>query len=116
MCGIAGFECGEGWEGTAASLERSLANRGPDGSWTKRVGRYCLVQTRLAVIDRSPRVVYPMPNETENLWLLFNGEIYGVPRGCKKSCRHAVTSFEPAVTQRSSSTPTRSGASTPFLG
>ena len=44
------------------------------------MGRYCLVQTRLAVIDRSPRVVYPMPNETEDLWLLFNGEIYGFPR------------------------------------
>ena len=80
MCGIAGFECGDGWEGAAKSLERSLANRGPDGSWTKRVGRYCLVQTRLAVIDRSPRVVYPMPNETEDLWLLFNGEIYEYPR------------------------------------
>jgi asparagine synthase (glutamine-hydrolysing) len=37
---------------------------------------YVLVQSRLAVIDLSPAVVYPMPNETRDVWLLFNGEIY----------------------------------------
>ena len=99
--------------GRPASLERSLARAQTardQASWALLPGA-----TRLAVIDRSPQVVYPMPNENEDLWLLFNGEIYEYPR-LQDELRRAVMSFEPAVTRRWSSTPTRSGASTPFLG
>lgn len=78
MCGIAGFEWrGEEDELLARSLLDSLENRGPDGRFFEQRGGYGLVQSRLAVIDLSDRVHYPMPNETEDLWLLFNGEIYG---------------------------------------
>jgi asparagine synthase (glutamine-hydrolysing) len=79
VCGIAGFDRVRDAEGAGRSLQAALANRGPDGAWSRSVGRYCLVQTRLAVIDLSPRVTYPMCNESRDLWLLFNGEIYGYP-------------------------------------
>ena len=77
MCGIAGYERGAHTEHTARCPQAALANRGPDGAWSQDVGRYCLVQTRLAVIDLDPRVRYPMSNESRDLSLLFNGEIYG---------------------------------------
>src|SRR4051794_25539035 len=78
MCGVAGFELsGEVQDRLAASaLLSSLARRGPDGGWSERREPYMLVQTRLAVIDLSERVRYPMSNETNDVWLLFNGEIY----------------------------------------
>lgn len=76
MCGIAGFEVrGEEPEAEAALLA-CLDRRGPDGRHRTRRGRIVLVQTRLAVIDTSPDVEYPIPNETEDVWLLFNGEVY----------------------------------------
>lgn len=76
MCGIAGFERLRDDSPVAASLASSLERRGPDGSWWTSRGTYTVVQTRLAVIDLSDRVSYPIPNESEDLWLLFNGEIY----------------------------------------
>jgi asparagine synthase (glutamine-hydrolysing) len=76
MCGIAGFERFRDDSHVAASLTRSLERRGPDGSWCTSRGPYTVVQTRLAVIDLSDRVRYPISNESEDLWLLFNGEIY----------------------------------------
>ena len=78
MCGIAGFELrgGDG-EVVGGSLLRSLRNRGPDGDFFEQRGGYGLVQTRLAVIDLSDHVRYPMSNEDGTLCLVFNGEIYG---------------------------------------
>jgi asparagine synthase (glutamine-hydrolysing) len=77
MCGIAGFEIrASDFESVARTLLAELDRRGPDGAWARCVGSWGLVQTRLAVIDLSPAVQYPMTNESENLWLLFNGEVY----------------------------------------
>ena len=77
MCGIAGFEAhGSTDPEIAETLLAHLAPRGPDGAWHRRVGAWELVQTRLSVIDLSPSVRYPMPNETNDVWLLFNGEVY----------------------------------------
>jgi asparagine synthase (glutamine-hydrolysing) len=77
MCGIGGFEV-DGVNVTAAStaLLDALAARGPDGSWSAIRGPFALAETRLKVIDLSDRVVYPMANETGNVHLVFNGEIY----------------------------------------
>jgi asparagine synthase (glutamine-hydrolysing) len=80
MCGIAGFSRRGEEDEAVQRLWTAMARRGPDGRWSRSFERMCLVQTRLAVIDRSPRVVYPMPNEQENAWLLFNGEIYDFPK------------------------------------
>jgi asparagine synthase (glutamine-hydrolysing) len=77
VCGIAGFEASAADPHAARVLAESLANRGPDGEWIVGRDSFTLVQTRLAVIDLSDRVRYPMPNETGDVWLLFNGEIYG---------------------------------------
>jgi asparagine synthase (glutamine-hydrolysing) len=77
VCGIAGFERGRNDAQTASILRERLARRGPDGGWFESCGPYGFVQTRLAVIDLSERVRYPLRNETGELWLLFNGEIYG---------------------------------------
>lgn len=76
MCGIAGFELRGDDAAIAGRLLGRLARRGPDGGWYTPVGAYGLVQTRLAVIDLSDRVRYPLRNEGEDLHLLFNGEIY----------------------------------------
>src|SRR4051794_33073458 len=77
MCGIAGFEPrGEADTEVAERLASALATRGPNGTWSERRDAAWLVQTRLAVIDLSPAVRYPMPNEAGDLWLLYNGEIY----------------------------------------
>ena len=77
MCGIAGFELrGADGPGTARILGDALGSRGPDASWALERPPYGLVQTRLAIIDLSDRVDYPMSNEQGNVWLLFNGEVY----------------------------------------
>lgn len=77
MCGIAGFERNGGRDAErAAILLKSLDARGPDGGWAFEHSSYGLVQTRLSIVDLSEAVVYPMPNEDETVWLLFNGEIY----------------------------------------
>jgi asparagine synthase (glutamine-hydrolysing) len=78
MCGIAGFEAADAAE-AARSVEAAigcLATRGPDGSGSETVSRWTLAQTRLAVIDLSDRVRYPMANERGDVFLVFNGEIY----------------------------------------
>jgi asparagine synthase (glutamine-hydrolysing) len=77
MCGIAGFEIdGRDVPETSAVLTRALSSRGPDASWSVVRGAIALVNTRLAVIDLSEAVVYPMANERNDVHLVFNGEIY----------------------------------------
>lgn len=77
MCGIAGFEARDANdEVVAARLIDALRSRGPDAQTSITRSGMHLVQTRLAVIDLSDRVRYPIPNEDETVWLLFNGEIY----------------------------------------
>jgi asparagine synthase (glutamine-hydrolysing) len=77
MCGIAGFEIdGRDVVGTSAVLASALSSRGPDASWSEVRGATALVNTRLAVIDLSEAVVYPMANERNDVHLAFNGEIY----------------------------------------
>jgi asparagine synthase (glutamine-hydrolysing) len=78
MCGIAGFEVRgrEDARAPSAALARALSRRGPDARWSVVRGRMALVSTRLAVIDLSDAVAYPMANEGGDVHLAFNGEIY----------------------------------------
>ena len=77
MCGIAGLING----GNAQLLERmsdTIAHRGPDDAglkWFADSGSG-LAQRRLSIIDLSPAGHQPMSNETGDLWIVFNGEIY----------------------------------------
>jgi asparagine synthase (glutamine-hydrolysing) len=57
-------------------LLKQMRRRGPDGSTWQAAGPWALTQTRLAVVDLSDRVRYPMTNEAGDLLLVFNGEIY----------------------------------------
>ena len=79
MCGIAGRfsatrlpDAGD-W---AARADKLLAHRGPDGAG-HFVDDFCeLVHRRLALIDLSPTGRQPMTNETGDIQIIFNGEIY----------------------------------------
>jgi asparagine synthase (glutamine-hydrolysing) len=79
MCGIAGrfhsvqLPAASGWHARADQL---LAHRGPDGSGHFVDGRCELVHRRLALIDLSPTGRQPMTNETGDIQIVFNGEIY----------------------------------------
>lgn len=79
MCGLAGrfhavrLPPAPQWH---ASADRLLAHRGPDGSGHTVDGRCELVHRRLALIDLSPTGRQPMANETGDVQVVFNGEIY----------------------------------------
>ncbi len=79
MCGFAGrfhpvrLPDEPTWQHRASQL---LRHRGPDGDGAWRDARCELVHRRLALVDLSPTGAQPMPNETGDIQLVFNGEIY----------------------------------------
>jgi asparagine synthase (glutamine-hydrolysing) len=87
MCGLAGFVhvAGEGSladpEATLAAARDRLRHRGPDGDgvYLDARGRAGFAHTRLAVIDLDGGV-QPMTNETGDVHLVLNGEIYDFER------------------------------------
>ena len=82
MCGIAGSICiKSGIKADRDILERmsaSIANRGPDGQGLQILdgGRIGMVHRRLAIIDLSETANQPMCDGNEDIWVVFNGEIY----------------------------------------
>ncbi|MPZ61231.1 MAG: asparagine synthase (glutamine-hydrolyzing) [Propionibacteriales bacterium] len=52
-----------------------LRHRGPDGSSDQRVGRTWLGHTRLSIVDLEGGD-QPLPDESEERWVVCNGEIY----------------------------------------
>ena len=88
MCGLAGVvkwaheEAAPWAAGDVSTLRKmagALAHRGPDGEgiWVDARGKYTvgLVHRRLAIVDL-PGGAQPMQNETGEVWVVFNGEIY----------------------------------------
>jgi asparagine synthase (glutamine-hydrolysing) len=81
MCGIAGYVS---WATPPSlsglrAMEKCLTHRGPDEGdvWSNNV---CgLAHRRLRVIDLSPRAAQPMRDDTGQLRVIFNGEIYNFP-------------------------------------
>ena len=79
MCGIAGrfhperLPPAEGW---AQRADKLLAHRGPDGSGYFGDERCELVHRRLALIDLSSAGRQPMTNETGDIQIVYNGEVY----------------------------------------
>lgn len=79
MCGLAGrfhatrLPPAPGWHTRADQL---LAHRGPDGAGHWADDQCELVHRRLALIDLSPAGAQPLANETGDVWVVFNGEIY----------------------------------------
>ena len=79
MCGI----CGILYSGTRqdvdrnvlANMNRQIAHRGPDDSGSFVEGNVGLAMRRLSIIDVKTGH-QPLSNEDENIWIVFNGEIY----------------------------------------
>lgn len=77
MCGIAGV-LGEVDERVVAAMTAAIGHRGPDdrGLFRAPDGRVTLGQTRLAIIDCSPRGHQPMASADGRLHIVYNGEVY----------------------------------------
>lgn len=82
MCGIAGMVSLEGSppvdEALAWRMADAIAHRGPDdsGVYISPSGRAALANRRLAILDLSPAGHMPMSNDSDSLWITYNGEIY----------------------------------------
>jgi asparagine synthase (glutamine-hydrolysing) len=80
MCGIAGVvHTSEAHDPPSVELLRSMVtairHRGPDEYGYYRDTRAGLVHARLSLIDLTTGQ-QPLTNEEENLWIVFNGEIF----------------------------------------
>ncbi len=79
MCGICGVYNVQSGEPTSQELiehmTRLISHRGPDESGVHLEGAVGLGITRLSIIDLSGGH-QPMSNETGDIWVVFNGEIW----------------------------------------
>ncbi len=81
MCGIAGFIGKDGESATAEQVRRmtnTIVHRGPDDEGIYAEQNVGLGMRRLSIIDLSGGR-QPIHNESGNLWIVFNGEIYNFP-------------------------------------
>jgi asparagine synthase (glutamine-hydrolysing) len=80
MCGIAGIVSYSTIIDKSLLLEMrdSMIHRGPDGSgiWISNDHFVGLAHRRLSIVDLSESASQPMSNETDEIWIVFNGEIY----------------------------------------
>ncbi|MFO7534235.1 MAG: asparagine synthase-related protein [Kiritimatiellia bacterium] len=74
MCGILAIH-GPHDEPLARAMLRRIKHRGPDGEGFLRLGQTQLGHVRLAILDEAGGA-QPMANETRDLAIAFNGEIY----------------------------------------
>lgn len=82
MCGIVGI-CNLNREPVSAELLKQMtdavSHRGPDGEGQYLDRAVGLGHRRLAVIDLTPAGKQPMVNETGDVVLTYNGEVYNFP-------------------------------------
>ena len=88
MCGIAGFFAHRqvGPE-IIRQMFHSLQRRGPDAQhamlWneqfrpTSGAAHNALLHTRLSIRDPRPEADQPMHNDAKDIWICYNGEVYG---------------------------------------
>ena len=81
MCGIAGAFNPLGQSLGREVMEKmtdAMFHRGPDGSgfWREAAGRCTLGHRRLSIVDLSEAGAQPMLNNTGDVALVFNGELY----------------------------------------
>src|ERR1043165_8240112 len=81
MCGIAGIFRLEGILGAddwaaVGRMNHSQHHRGPDDCGFHQDNRAALGHRRLSIIDVSAAWHQPMANETKEVWIIYNGEIY----------------------------------------
>ncbi len=78
MCGISGFVerlPGENRNATIRRMSDAIAHRGPDGHGYYQDDWASLGHRRLSIIDVAAGN-QPMTNETGDLWIVYNGEIF----------------------------------------
>lgn len=80
MCGVGAVvrlraEAPEVSRAALLRMGEALAHRGPDGMGLYRSPRVGLVHTRLSIVDLSGGA-QPLANETGDVWVTFNGEIF----------------------------------------
>jgi asparagine synthase (glutamine-hydrolysing) len=79
MCGIAGIVSSDGLhrdDGARAELMRDvMTHRGPDGAGLHVDSHAALAHRRLSIVDLAGGH-QPLSNETGDIWVTFNGEIY----------------------------------------
>ncbi len=79
MCGIVGLvrEAGSD-EATVSRMSEAVRHRGPDDSAIRTWPDHgvTLGHRRLSIIDLSPLGRNPMANESGDIWIVYNGEIY----------------------------------------
>ena len=79
MCGIAGLLHVDGQPVALPAVQRmteAFAHRGPDGTGHYTDGPCGLGHCRLAIIDLSAAAHQPLANETNDVLITYNGEIY----------------------------------------
>jgi len=79
MCGIAGIYNFDKKEVRKADLKRMcdlIKHRGPDDKGTYLQNNVGLGNRRLSIIDLSAAGHQPMTDNKENLWIVYNGEVY----------------------------------------
>jgi asparagine synthase (glutamine-hydrolysing) len=97
MCGVVGIVNLRGDRvdpGLLQQMTRALAHRGPDGEGQRIVGCVGLGHRRLSVIDLSADAAQPLLNETGDVAISYNGEIYNFRelRAELESCGHVFRS------------------------
>jgi len=79
MCGICGIFHTDPMQrvdrGTLATMNQQIAHRGPDDDGFFVEGNIGLAMRRLSIVDLKTGH-QPISNEDENIWIVFNGEIY----------------------------------------
>lgn len=79
MCGIGGI-IGRRAEGAAIDrMVAAMRHRGPDDSGTWVRPGIAIGMTRLAIQDLSPGGHQPMASPDEDVWIVYNGEMYNAP-------------------------------------
>ena len=76
MCGIF---CGHNLKVKNKDIEKVqalLRHRGPDSKGAFQIDKLTMIHTRLSIIDLSQAGNQPMSNQNNDIWIVFNGEIY----------------------------------------
>lgn len=78
MCGIAGYIGIRNDVNLIRRMAARIAHRGPDDEGFYQTQMVALANRRLSIIDLESGH-QPMSNETGDVWVVFNGEIYNFP-------------------------------------
>ena len=79
MCGIAGIIRFSGETNHEVEIRRMtdvMHHRGPDGSGHVNRGQVSLGHRRLSILDLTDAGAQPMVNDSNDVWITYNGEIY----------------------------------------